>query len=63
MALADTPLYAFLKEEIIPYDSDSVTRLICDTRDAAVRSLTVASSATGFFWMKQPLRTFLTSIV
>jgi ethanolamine ammonia-lyase large subunit len=35
MALADVPLKAFLAEPIIPYESDEVTRLICDSHDAA----------------------------
>jgi ethanolamine ammonia-lyase large subunit len=34
MALADLPLVSFLKETIIPYESDEVTRLIIDTHDA-----------------------------
>jgi len=32
-ALADVPLSAFLQEQIVPYESDEVTRLICDTHD------------------------------
>jgi ethanolamine ammonia-lyase large subunit len=43
--LADVPLAAFLKEEIIPYEADEVTRLIVDSHDAAaftlVQNLTV----------------------
>ena len=35
MALADTPLKAFLAEPLIPYESDEVTRLICDSHDSA----------------------------
>jgi ethanolamine ammonia-lyase large subunit len=35
MKLADTPLKAFLAEPIVPYESDEVTRLICDSHDAA----------------------------
>jgi ethanolamine ammonia-lyase large subunit len=35
MALADVPLKAFLAEPVIPYESDEVTRLICDSHDAA----------------------------
>src|SRR5580692_5146157 len=35
MKLADLPLKAFLAEPVIPYESDEVTRLICDTHDAA----------------------------
>ncbi len=34
MALADQPLKRFLAEPIIPYESDEVTRLICDSHDA-----------------------------
>jgi ethanolamine ammonia-lyase large subunit len=45
MQLADVPLKAFLAEPIIPYESDEVTRLICDTHDsqafAPVSHLTV----------------------
>ncbi|AMU76811.1 ethanolamine ammonia-lyase subunit EutB [Mycobacteroides abscessus] len=33
--LAEVPLAAFLTEEIIPYDTDEVTRLIIDSHDAA----------------------------
>jgi len=35
MKLADTPLRRFVDEPIIPYESDEVTRLICDAHDAA----------------------------
>src|SRR5260370_41837321 len=35
MALADVPLKTFLAEPIIPYEQDEVTRLICDSHDAA----------------------------
>jgi ethanolamine ammonia-lyase large subunit len=34
MRLADTPLKAFLADPLIPYESDEVTRLICDSHDA-----------------------------
>ena len=34
MALADLPLRAFLDEQLIPYDEDEVTRLICDSHSA-----------------------------
>jgi len=44
-ALADLPLAYFLDEQVVPYESDEVTRLIVDTHDAQafapVRSLTV----------------------
>jgi ethanolamine ammonia-lyase large subunit len=33
--LADLPLKAFLCDPIIPYETDEVTRLICDSHDAA----------------------------
>jgi ethanolamine ammonia-lyase large subunit len=35
MALADVPLKAFLAEPLIPYETDEVTRLICDSHDVA----------------------------
>jgi ethanolamine ammonia-lyase large subunit len=35
MALADVPLKRFLAEPLIPYETDDVTRLICDSHDAA----------------------------
>jgi len=35
MQLADLPLKAFLADPPIPYERDEVTRLICDTHDAA----------------------------
>jgi ethanolamine ammonia-lyase large subunit len=35
MQLADAPLKSFLAEPVIPYESDEVTRLICDSHDAA----------------------------
>jgi ethanolamine ammonia-lyase large subunit len=45
MVLADLPLAAFLKEAVVPYEDDEVTRLIFDTHEAsafaAVGSLTV----------------------
>jgi len=34
-ALADLPLALFLSEQVIPYESDEVTRLIVDSHDAA----------------------------
>jgi ethanolamine ammonia-lyase large subunit len=43
--LADVPLRRFLNEPLIPYETDEVTRLICDSHDAAafapIASLTV----------------------
>jgi len=35
MKLADVPLQDFLREPIIPYEKDEVTRLICDSHDAS----------------------------
>jgi ethanolamine ammonia-lyase large subunit len=35
MKLANAPLKAFLAEPIIPYETDEVTRLICDSHDLA----------------------------
>lgn len=35
MKLAGVPLKTFLNEPVIPYETDEVTRLICDTHDAA----------------------------
>ncbi len=35
MRLADLPLRSFLDQPLIPYEIDEVTRLICDTHDAA----------------------------
>src|SRR6516165_2430817 len=34
MRLADRPLSVFMREPIIPYEADEVTRLICDSHDA-----------------------------
>jgi ethanolamine ammonia-lyase large subunit len=34
MALADVPLTAFLRDVVVPYERDEVTRLIIDTHDA-----------------------------
>ena len=45
MALADLPLATFLNLQVVPYESDEVTRLIIDSHDAAafapLRHLTV----------------------
>ena len=45
MTLADLPLSVFQNEAVVPYESDSVTRLIVDTQDktafAPIASLTV----------------------
>ena len=45
LALADLPLAHFLSEQVVPYESDEVTRLIVDTHNAEafapIRSFTV----------------------
>jgi ethanolamine ammonia-lyase large subunit len=45
MALADLPLSVFLREAVVPYEDDEITRLILDTHDAVafapLASLTV----------------------
>jgi ethanolamine ammonia-lyase large subunit len=38
MALADVPLRVFLSEAVVPYETDSVTRLIIDTHNAGAFS-------------------------
>jgi ethanolamine ammonia-lyase large subunit len=47
IALADVPLKQFLRETVVPYEDDEVTRLILDTHDegafAAIASLTVGA--------------------
>ncbi len=48
MALADTPLAAFLDEPVVPYETDEVTRLILDTHDRAAFA-PVAAMTVGEF--------------
>jgi ethanolamine ammonia-lyase large subunit len=48
MALADTPLKAFLSELVIPYEQDEVSRLIVDRHDVAAL-LPVANLTVGEF--------------
>jgi ethanolamine ammonia-lyase large subunit len=47
IALSDVPLRQFLREMVVPYEADEVTRLIVDTHDASafapISSLTVGS--------------------
>ena len=47
MALADLPLSTFLREDLLPYEGDEVTRLIHDTHDMSaftpVKALTVGA--------------------
>ena len=55
MALADVPLREFLREPLIPYEDDEVTRLIFDTHDeqafAPVSHLTVGDFSN---WLLSP---------
>src|ERR1700712_963486 len=48
IALADVPLKQFLKETVVPYEHDEVTRLIVDSHDAAAFA-PIASLAVGAF--------------
>ncbi len=48
MLLADLPLTTFLAEPLVPYEADEVTRLICDSHDAAAFSA-IASLTVGEF--------------
>jgi ethanolamine ammonia-lyase large subunit len=48
MSLADLPLAAFLAEPLVPYETDEVTRLICDTHDTAAFA-PLASLSVGEF--------------
>jgi ethanolamine ammonia-lyase large subunit len=52
MALADQPLVRFLAEPVVPYETDEVTRLICDTHDAGAFA-PLSSMTVGEFrdWM------------
>lgn len=46
--LADLPLKTLLADPLIPYESDEVTRLICDTHDAGAFSLVSAMTVGEF---------------
>jgi ethanolamine ammonia-lyase large subunit len=48
MALADIPLDAIVAEPVVPYESDEVTRLILDGRDAAALAPVVAMPVGAF---------------
>jgi ethanolamine ammonia-lyase large subunit len=48
MLLAEQPLSRFLAEVLVPYETDEVTRLICDSHDAAAFA-PVASMTVGDF--------------
>jgi ethanolamine ammonia-lyase large subunit len=55
IALADIPLKALLAEPIIPYETDDVTRLICDSHDA-IAFAPVSHLTVGEFrdWLLSP---------
>jgi ethanolamine ammonia-lyase large subunit len=55
MALADVPLKTFLAEELIPADTDEVSRLIVDRHDASAFGI-VSSLTVGEFreWLLKP---------
>jgi ethanolamine ammonia-lyase large subunit len=48
MALADVPLKAILAEPVVPYETDEVTRLICDGHDAAAFAAVSHLTVGGF---------------
>src|ERR1700741_4601332 len=47
-ALADLPLKRLLDDPVIPYESDDVTRLICDGHDAAAFAPVAHLTVGGF---------------
>jgi ethanolamine ammonia-lyase large subunit len=47
-ALADVPLTTFLREAVVPYESDEVTRLIIDTHDKAAFAPVAHLTVGGF---------------
>src|ERR1700761_3423284 len=47
-ALADLPLKRLLADPVIPYESDDVTRLICDSHDAAAFAPVAHLTVGGF---------------
>jgi Ethanolamine ammonia lyase large subunit (EutB) len=47
-ALADLPLATFLRENIVPYETDEVTRLIVDTHDEAAFAPVAHLTVGGF---------------
>jgi len=55
MKLADVPLKAFLADPVIPYETDEVTRLICDSHDASAFA-PVSHMTVGEFrdWLLSP---------
>jgi ethanolamine ammonia-lyase large subunit len=48
LCLADVPLALFLKEPLVPYEADEVTRLILDTHDIAAFAPVAALTVGGF---------------
>jgi ethanolamine ammonia-lyase large subunit len=47
-ALADLPLATFMQEQVVPYESDEVTRLIIDTHDKAAFAPVAHLTVGGF---------------
>ncbi len=58
LILADLPLNVFLNQPLVPYETDEVTRLICDSHDRAAFA-PVASMTVGAFrdWLLSPSAT------
>jgi ethanolamine ammonia-lyase large subunit len=55
MQLADTPLKRFLNEPLIPYETDEVTRLICDSHSPVAFALISHLTVGGFRdWLLSP---------
>ncbi len=48
IALADVPLTVFLEEQVVPYETDEVTRLIIDTHDKAALKAVSHLTVGGF---------------
>ena len=61
MALADVPLKRFLVEEIVPAETDEVSRLIFNSHDAAAFA-PIASMTVGDFRDWERIRTWSASI-
>lgn len=58
LALADVPLPVFLEEQVVPYESDEVTRLIIDTHDGAAFKPVAHLTVGGFRdWLLSDLAT------
>ena len=54
-ALADLPLRTFLDDQVVPYETDEVTRLIIDTHDRAAFAPVAHLTVGGFRdWLVRP---------